>query len=320
MRIGFHASHEQFSPRKLLSLAQSAEQAGFKAILSSDHVTPWSNSQGNCGFAWTWLGAAMQATSVPFSVVTVSGYRYHPVVLAQAVATLSNMFPGRFTLAMGSGEALNEHVVGGKWPVKAVRNEVLQESADIMRRLWRGEMVTSQGHLIVEEAKLYTLSKEPPVIIGAGLTPETARWLGGWADGFITTSDSLPILKERVEAFRQGGGQGKPMILKAQLSYDKTYEEALQGAYEQWRYTLLPSDVMGHLKTAAHFEAAGGPIGKDLVGQKVKISHKPQELVDWIHQLAELGFEEIILHNVNRKQEQFIKDFGQLVLSGFRTS
>ena len=143
MRLGFHASHEQFSPHDLLRLVQLAEQAGFEAVLSSDHVTPWSRSQDNSGFAWVWLGAAMQATSLPFGVVTVPGYRHHRVALAQAIATLSNMFPGRFTLTMDGGEALNEHVVGGKWPIKSIRNEILRESVDAMRQLWTGEEITT---------------------------------------------------------------------------------------------------------------------------------------------------------------------------------
>lgn len=144
-QFGYQASHEQYPPSTLLQYIQMAEQAGFQACLSSDHTHPWSRVQGNSGFAQSWLGAALQATHLTFGVVTVPGYRYHTAVLAQAVATLEEMFPGRFFLTMGSGEALNEHIIGKGWPVKPERNAILQESAEVMRRLWRGEEVTHTG-------------------------------------------------------------------------------------------------------------------------------------------------------------------------------
>lgn len=283
-KIGFHASHEQFTPSELLQLVQSAEAAGFGAVHASDHIHPWSGAQGDSGFVWSWLGAAMQATTLPHGVVTAPGYRYHPVILAQAVATLSSMFPGRFTLTMGSGEALNERVVGMPWPTKSVRNQILQESAGIMRRLWQGEEVTHHGLVATEQAKLFTLPAETIDIIGAALTTKTARWLGNWADGLITISRSLPKLQQMVDAFHEGGGHGKRLILKAQISYDTTYEAALQGAYDQWRYTMLPSVVLSELRTTEEFDAAGQMVTKETVEQQVKIVSEPQELIDWAGQ------------------------------------
>ena len=156
MKIGFHASHEQFSPRDLLSLIPKAEKAGFKLVLSSDHFHPWSDLQGESGFAWSWLGAAMQASTMEFGVVNAPGQRYHPAIIAQAYATLDQMFPGRFWMANGSGQALNENITGEKWPSKEDRNSRLQESVQLMRELWKGDYVTHHGMVQVENCLLYT--------------------------------------------------------------------------------------------------------------------------------------------------------------------
>jgi probable non-F420 flavinoid oxidoreductase len=314
MQIGYQASHEQFPPGELLQYVQEAEKAGFQAVLSSDHIHPWSQNQGNSGFAWSWLGATMQATGLSFGVVTVPGYRYHPAILAQAVATLENMFPGRFFLTLGSGEALNEHVVGKGWPDKPLRNDVLRESAEVMRRLWRGEKVTHFGNVNIDQAELYVPLPRVPDIIGAALSEETASWLGSWADGLITTARPLDELQKILQAFKSGGGVGKRLILKADLSYDPDYEQALQGAYEQWRFTLLSPEEAEELKTTELFDAFGDQISMETVKKAVKVSDDLHELGDWIAELAALGFEKIILHNVNRKQNQFIEAFGEQVL------
>src|SRR5688572_33157874 len=152
--ICYHASHEQFAPSLLLKLAVAAERAGFSGLHSSDHFHPWSSSQGQSGFSFSWIAAALQATSLPCSVITAPGQRYHPAIVAQAIATLEEMFPGRFSIALGSGEALNENITGEKWPAKEDRNKRLKESVDVIRRLLNGEMVSHKGAVIVEHARL----------------------------------------------------------------------------------------------------------------------------------------------------------------------
>lgn len=186
--IGYHASHEQFKPSKLINYVQLARQAGFTSALSSDHFFPWSQRQGESGFAWSWVGAAMQATDIPFGIVNAPGQRYHPAIIAQAVATLCEMFPERFWIAVGSGQFLNEHITAEKWPAKADRNQRLKECVDIMRALWAGDSVTHDGLVKVYDAKLYTLPGYMPTVVGAALTEQTARWVGSWADAMITTS------------------------------------------------------------------------------------------------------------------------------------
>lgn len=315
VQIGYHASHEQFKPSALLKAVQMAEQAGFTLVLSSDHFHPWSETQGQSGFAWSWLGAAMQATpTLSFRVVCAPGQRYHPAIIAQAVATLAEMFPDRFWLTVGSGQALNEHITGDKWLCKRDRNVRLKECVDIIRALWAGETVTHQGLVCVEEAKLYTRPETKPPIVGAAITPQTAEWLGSWADGLITISRPPEKLKAVVDAFRRGGGEGKPMILKVQLSYDEDQESACRKAHQQWRNNIFKNIVMTELQTPQQFDAAGEFIKPDELNEHVRISADLQQHIEWLQKDIELGFDELILHNVNCEQRQFIEVFGEKVL------
>jgi coenzyme F420-dependent glucose-6-phosphate dehydrogenase len=313
-KIGYHASHEQYRPSSLLSYVRAAEEAGFACAMCSDHFAPWSERQGQSGFAWSWLGAALQATGLPFGVVNAPGQRYHPAVVAQAAATLAEMFPDRFWLSIGSGQNLNEHITGERWPTKEERNERLLEAAEVMRALWKGEEVTHFGHFVVEEAKLYTRPLTPPRLIGAAITPETAAWVGSWADGLITIGKPIEELEEVVDAFRSGGGDGKPMLLQVQLSYAPTDEEAEEAAFEQWRTNIFASHVLAELKAPAAFDAAAEFVRRDDVQGPVRISADLERHVDWLLQELELGFSEIYLHNVHRSQEAFIRDFGERVL------
>jgi len=317
-KISYHSSHEQFSPSKLLKLVQLAEKAGFKGSLSSDHFHPWSDVQGESGFAWSWLGAALTRTNITFGVVNAPGQRYHPAIIAQAAATLADMFPKRFWLALGSGQAVNERITGTKWPEKQARNERLLECVEIIRALWKGETVTYKGHVRVEEAKLYSRPVNPPLIVGAAITEVTARWVGSWADALITISHPVEKLKKIVQAFEEGGGEGKPMFLKMQVSYDTTDEAALQGAFDQWKTNIFENILQSELRKPKQFEAAAMFMKPDVMREHVKISANPLKHVDWISEYAALGFEEIILHNVNTKQEQFIDYFGTEVLPKFK--
>ncbi|MEG4855527.1 TIGR03885 family FMN-dependent LLM class oxidoreductase [Microcoleus sp. B5-D4] len=320
-QIGYHASHEQFKPSELLKYVQMAEQAGFTHALSSDHFHPWSEAQGQSGFAWSWLGAAMQATPrLSYRVVCAPGQRYHPAIIAQAAATLAEMFPNRFWLTVGSGQALNEHITGDKWPTSSDRNARLKECVDIIRALWTGETVTHRGLVCVEDAKLYTRPEILPLIIGAAVTPETAEWVGSWADGLITTSRPPEKLKKVVDAFRRGGGEGKPMILKVQLSYNSNAEKALQGAHDQWRSNIFKSKMLTELITPDQFDAAGEFVQPEELYQHVRISADQDQHIEWLQKDIELGFDQLILHNVNREQEQFIEAFGEKVVPALTKS
>lgn len=312
--IAYQASHEQFPPGELLRLAVMAEKAGFNAIHSSDHFHPWSEQQGQSGFALSWLGAAMQATTIPCGVIMAPGQRYHPAIIAQAAATLEEMFPDRFWLSLGSGEAINELITGEKWPEKAERNARLKECDEVIRRLLNGETVNHKGRVTVENARLYTLPRRTPPILGAAVSRETAAWMGNWADGLLTVHKPYEELQEVVQAFRDGGGGGKPLYLKVQLSYAHDESSAVAGAYEQWRNNIFEGTVLGDMPTVAHFDAAGAFVRPEDLYESVRISADLQQHIDWIRQDISLGFEHIILHNVNRDQETFIRDFGEKVL------
>ncbi|AHM63365.1 F420-dependent oxidoreductase [Flammeovirgaceae bacterium 311] len=313
IKIGYHASHEQFSPSYLLKMVIMAEQAGFKAALSSDHIHPWSEKQGESAFAWSWLGAAMQATSLEYGVVNAPGQRYHPAIIAQAAATLEEMFPNRFWLCQGSGQALNEAITGDKWPTKEERNARLLECVEITRALWRGERVSHYGFVTVEESQLYTLPKTPPAVIGAAITPKTAAWMGDWTDGLITISKPKEELQKVVDAYRSNGGEDKPMILKLHMSYHADEQKARSGAFEQWKTNILGDKLQADLKSPEQLEQAAKYVRPEDVEQHVHITSSPGKIVELVNMYAEMGFEKIILHNVNLEQEQFIRAFGEKI-------
>jgi coenzyme F420-dependent glucose-6-phosphate dehydrogenase len=317
-RIGFHASHEQFAPSELLRLVQVAERAGFDCAMSSDHFRPWGAAQGQSGFAWSWLGAALQATRLPFGVISAPGYRYHPAILAQAAATLGEMFPGRLWLALGSGQRLNEDLTGVAWPDKAERNARLRECAGIIRALLRGETVTHRGRVTLLDGKLYSLPENPPLLLGAAVTEATAEFVGGWADGLLTVSAKPGMLKRVVEAFRRGGGEGKPLFLQVGLNWAETEEEALRAAHEQWRTNVLGGEVNWELRSPQDFDTATRFVRPEDMRESVLVSSDLGRHAAWLAEYAELGFAELQLHQVGRNQEAFLEAFGAAVIPRLR--
>lgn len=313
-RIGFHASHEQFPPSELLALVKAAEAAGFDCAMSSDHFKPWGPEQGHSGFAWSWLGAALEATRLPFGVISAPGYRYHPAILAQGAATLSEMYPGRFWFALGSGQRLNEDMAGMPWPTKAERNARLRECADIIRALLAGETVTHRGAVTVIDAKLYSLPPRPPLLLGAAVTEQTAEFVGGWADGLLTVSAKPDKLKKVIEAFRRGGGDGKPLFLQVGLNWAESEEEALSGAFGQWRYNALGGEVNWELRSPEDFDTATRLIRPEDIRESVLVSSHLGQHAAWLNEYIELGFSELQLHQVGRNQQAFIEAFGRTVL------
>ncbi len=312
--IGFHASHEQIDPASLLRAVSAAEAAGFDAAMCSDHFSPWSERQGQSGFAWSWLGAALQATSLPMGVVNAPGQRYHPAIIAQAAATLCQMFPGRFWVALGSGEASNEHITGDRWPPKDTRNARLRECIDVMRALFAGETVSHEGLIRVDRAKLWTLPEEPPKLIGAAVSVETAGRVGEWADGLITVNQSREHLRRMIDAFRTSGGAGKPVYLQVHLSYAREEKTALAIAYDQWRSNVFAPPVCWDMELPAHFDEASRFVREEDMRDAVLISSNPARFVDWLSEFAALGFDGLYLHHVGREQQEFVETFGERVL------
>jgi coenzyme F420-dependent glucose-6-phosphate dehydrogenase len=307
MRIGLHFSHEQHSPSALLRYTHLAADAGFTLGMCSDHLRPWSERQGHSGFSWSWLGAALAATPMSLGTVCAPGQRYHPVIVAQAAATLAEMYPDRFWLAAGSGEALNEAITGDRWPSKDERNARLKESVDVMRRLWAGETVSANGHVRAKAAHLYVKPQRPPLLLGAALSEQTAGWLGSWADGMITVAAQREKLRRVVEAFRAGGGADKPLFLQVALSFAESDEEALAAAHDQWRQCTVSSEQVTDLETPGDFDRASADASQEDVRSQIRVSSNIEQHIAWLQQDQTLGFSRVYLHNVAREhQERFI--------------
>ncbi|MHA6625625.1 TIGR03885 family FMN-dependent LLM class oxidoreductase [Pseudonocardia sichuanensis] len=318
--FGFHASHEQVHPSALLAAVRRAEDAGFDAAMSSDHISPWSERQGQSAFAWSWLGAALQVTALPFGVVTAPGQRYHPAIVAHAIGTLAAMYPGRFWAALGTGEASNEHVTGDPWPRKDVRNARLRECVDVIRALLRGEEVSHDGLVRVDRARIWTLPEEPPPLVGAAVSAATARWCAEWADGLITINQPVETLREIVSAYRDAGGRGR-LHLQVHLSWDPDADRAEALAHDQWRSNVFPPPACWDIDSAAVFDAVSAHVPRSALHGPVLISHDLGAHTAQLAEYASLGFDEIALHHVGKEladQEAFVDAFGAKVLPQLR--
>ncbi|EKJ95033.1 dehydrogenase/flavin-dependent oxidoreductase protein [Bradyrhizobium lupini HPC(L)] len=317
MIIGYHASHEQFAPHELLSFIKLAEQAGFNAVMTSDHINPWSGRQGNSGNNWAWLGAAMAITTLPFGSLAIpGGLRYHPVTLAHLIATLSEMFPDRLRwVAVGSGEALNEHVVGKGWPDKHERNLRLQAGADIMRRLLRGETVSRVlPWFSADDARLWSLPVRPPALFGAALSAQTAAWMGEWTDGLLTVRKPQEELVHVFDQYRSRGGSDKPLALQLQLSWGATRDEARIAAWDQWRTAAAPADRLSNLASPAAFDSAMREILPEEMDRFVPLVTEAGDVLRLIDECRSCGVGEVYIHNVSRDQAGFIRFMGREVL------
>jgi probable non-F420 flavinoid oxidoreductase len=315
--IGYHASHEEMPPSELLRCVAAAEAAGFAAAMCSDHLAPWSLRQGHSGHSWSWLGAALARTGLTLGVVTSPVGRQHPAVVAQAAATLTEMFPGRFWMALGSGEALNESVTGDPWPPKPVRDARLDEAAGAIRRLLDGETVTHDGLVRLESARVHSLPARPPPLFAAAASPATARRVAAWADGIVTFNRPPDTLRQVVGAWREAGGRG-PAVLQVHLSYAPTREEALRAAHHAWGTNVLEPELMWELSSPERFEQATRHVRPEDVTDAVIVSADLAEHRERIAELAEVGFDAVYLHQVGplERQAPFIDAFAEHVLPG----
>lgn len=312
--IGYHAAHEQLPPSRLLAHVQHAEAAGFDAAMCSDHLSPWSVRQGESGHAWVWLGAAMQATTVPFGVVTAPGQRYHPAVHAQAIASVAELAPGRFWAALGSGEHLNEHVTGDRWPSKPERVDRLLECVEVIRRLLAGEEVSHDGLVKVDEARVWSRPAEPPPLYGAAVSPESAATAATWADGLITVNQPLDVLREVLARY---DGRG-PRLLQIHVSWADADDEALAIARDQAAANTLPPPLPWDLKTPAHVDAATESVSDEDLREAVLVSADLGQHAAWLAERIDLGFDAVYVHHVGKDQVPFIDAFAAKVLPELR--
>ncbi|MGR4880319.1 LLM class F420-dependent oxidoreductase [Streptomyces sp. LARHCF249] len=307
VRIGYTMMTEQAGPRELVGHVAAAERAGFDFSVISDHSFPWLRSQGHAPYAWSVLGAAAQATSrMPLmTYVTCPTFRYHPAVVAQKAATMQLLSQGRFRLGLGSGENLNEHIVGAGWPAAHVRLEMLAEAVDIVRRLFTGEYVSHHGaHYDVENAKLWDVPDEPPPIGIAVSGPRSCELAGRHGDLVIAVEPD----RELLEGFDAHGGAGKPRVGQVPVSYDTDREAAVARAHDQFRWALGGWKVNAELPGPAGFEQASQHIRPEDVAEAIACGDDVDAFVEAVRPYAEAGFTEVALVQIGGdRQEPFLE-------------
>lgn len=307
VRIGYTMMTEQAGPRELVAHVVGAERAGFDFSVISDHSFPWLASQGHAPYAWSVLGAAAQATSrIPLmTYVTCPTFRYHPAVVAQKAATMQLLSEGRFRLGLGSGENLNEHIVGAGWPAAHVRLEMLEESVDIIRRMFAGECVSHHGaHYDVENAKLWDVPEEPPPIGIAVSGPRSCELAGRRGDLVIAVEPE----RELLERFDAHGGAGKPRVGQLPVSYDTDRGAALARAHEQFRWALGGWKVNAELPGPAAFEQASQHVRPEDVAEAIPCGNDVDGFVEAVRPYVEAGFTEVALVQIGGdQQEPFLK-------------
>jgi coenzyme F420-dependent glucose-6-phosphate dehydrogenase len=324
--IGYAAMFEQFHPSDLLKWSRQAEDTGFGGIMASDHFHPWTPEQGQSGFVWAWMGAlGAQTSRVSFGPgVTAPGFRYHPAILAQASATLAAMFPGRFWLGIGAGEALNEHIVGRYWPEAPTRLLLLEEAIDVIQRLFSGKSVRYSGtYITLENARLYTLPATPPPIYIATSGPVNSERTGRIADGIITVGASDDKIRGLLERFEKGAREaGKnaaamPRIIQLHVSWADSREAAVAQAVREW-----PNGGMAFpkadIRNPEDFAAMAKVVRPEHFEGRVFISADLGEHTAHLQHYIDLGFDEVYVHNVGRNQEAFIAAYGREVLPRLR--
>jgi G6PDH family F420-dependent oxidoreductase len=315
MRIGCFLSCEEFGPRDLVRQAQMAEAAGFDRAWISDHYHPWIDEQGQSPFVWSVIGAIAAATERLHVTtgVTCPTIRIHPAVVAQAAATSAVLLDGRFALGVGSGEALNEHILGDRWPEADVRLEMLEEAIEVMRLLWRGGNRSHRGrHYKVENARLYTLPDEPPAVLVSGFGPKAVDLAARVGDGYCSTKPE----KSLVERYRAGGGTGVAQG-GTKVCYGPDEAECRATAYRLWPNEGLPGELAQILPTPRHFEQAVELVTEEMIGEAVPCGSDLERHVAALQEYADAGFDELYVQQIGPRQEEFFEVFGREVLPRF---
>jgi G6PDH family F420-dependent oxidoreductase len=313
VELGYAISSEEHEPGALVENARAAEEAGFSFALISDHFHPWIDKQGHSAFVWSVIGAiARETESLRLGTgVTCPLIRIHPAIVAQAAATSAALMPGRFFLGVGTGENLNEHILGDRWPFPDERLEMLEESIELMRELWKGEKTTFRGkHYTVEGARIYSLPDEPPPIAVAAAAPKAAELAGRLGDAFVTTAPE----QELVEKFEEAGGEGKPKYGMITVCWAETEEEARQTAHEWWPNAGLEGDLTQELPLPEHFEQAAATVTEDDLAETMPLGPDPAKHLEKIRKFAEAGIDHVYFHQVGPDQEGFFRFYADEVM------
>ena len=313
MKIGCFLSCEEFGPHELVDQAQRAGQAGFHGLWISDHYHPWNDEQGHSPFVWSVIGGIAAATDTlrVGTGVTCPTVRIHPAIIAQAAATSAVLHDGRFHLGVGSGEALNEHITGARWPEVEVRLEMLDEAVEVIRQLWQGGQQSHHGrHYTVENARIYDLPDEPPPILVSGFGPKSIGLAARVGDGFCTTAPD----SDAIGMYRSEGGRG-PVHAGTKVCFMSDRDEALETVLRLWPNEALPGELAQVLPTPAHFEQACELVTGDRI--VTPVGPDIDEHVAALQQYADAGVDELFVQQVGPDQDAFFTTWAREVLPRF---
>jgi len=313
-RLGIALSAEQHGPNALVEKARRAEETGFEFALVSDHFHPWLEEQDESSFVWTVLGGIARETDAleVGTGVTCPTIRIHPAIVAQAAATTAAAMDGRFFLGVGTGENLNEHVTGDRWPAHHVRLDMLEEAIEVIRELWEGEMCSHYGdHYTVENARIFTRPEEPPPIHVAAEGPVTADAAGEMGDGLVATKPDASV----VDDFRSAGDGDRPRYGQMTACYAESEETAAEILHENWRNAGLPGELGQELPTPKHFDQAAQLVDRDELVESAAVGPDPEQYVESIEEYADAGFDHVFVHQVNPDAEGFFEFYEDEVLA-----
>jgi G6PDH family F420-dependent oxidoreductase len=307
--FGYWLSSEEHAPLDLVRDAKRAEELGFSFAMISDHFHPWIEAQGNSPFVWSVIGgiAAVTERIAVATGVTCPLIRTHPAIVAHAAATAGAMLPGRFTLGLGTGENLNEHVLGDRWPAPDERIELLEEAIEVIRLLWQGGEQTHRGkHYTVDHAQLFTLPEEPIPIAVAASKPKAAELAGRVGDGLVTTEPN----EETVAQYKEGGGDG-PRYGQVRICWAEDEEKAKQTVFELWRQSGLGGTINQELPRPSDFDAVAESVTLEMATEGVPCGPDPKPVLDVIEEWEQAGFDHIALHQVGPDQKGFFRFWEQ---------
>jgi coenzyme F420-dependent glucose-6-phosphate dehydrogenase len=305
VELGYALSSEEHAPAELVRNARAAEQAGFGFGLISDHIHPWIDAQGHSGFVWSVLGSIAQATD-KFRIgtgVTCPLIRTHPAIVAHAAATVACLMPGRFFLGVGTGENLNEHVLGAKWPAADERLEMLEEAVEVMRLLWQGGYQTHRGkHYTVENLRIFDLPGEPVEVAVAAMQPQAAELAGRIGDALVNVAPKEKI----IDKFEQNGGKGKPKYGQITVCYAKSKDEAKKTAFEVWPNALVEGSASQELPLPSDFEQLVEDRDADELDGTLTLGPDPDEYLEQLKEYEKAGYTHVYFHQVGPDQDSFL--------------
>jgi coenzyme F420-dependent glucose-6-phosphate dehydrogenase len=317
LRIGFKLSSEEHDAHRLVELAGAAEEAGFDTIGISDHFHPWIDKEGQSPFVWAVLGGiAARTNSIEVgTLVTCPSSRVHPAIVAQAAATVATMMPDRFFLGVGTGENLNEHVTGARWPDPGTRRAMLEEAVHMIRALWEGELYSEEGSFFtVESARIYSRPPSPPPIYVAAGGEEAAELAGRIGNGLVGTAPE----PETIETFRSSGGNGKRTIAELTICFAPSREEALATAMEIWPIPGIPGELTAELPLPRHFEQAAKLVRPKDLEEKIPLGPDVESILAAVEEYRAVGFDTIVLHQIGPEQGPLLKFAGEELLPALR--